>query len=64
MKKGGIILKLSSVMKGVSMGITAGIMTYTIANATSRQKNKIKRSTGKAIKAMGEMIDGVTTIFS
>lgn len=57
-------MKLSSVMKGVSMGVAAGVMTYTLANATSRQKSKVKRSTGKAFKAMGEMIDGVTGLFS
>lgn len=57
-------MKLSSVMKGVSMGIMAGVMTYTISSATSRQKNKIKHSTGKAIKAVGEVIDGVSGIFN
>lgn len=45
------------------MGIAAGMMTYTVSSATSRQKNKIKRGTGKAIKAMGEVIDGVSNIF-
>lgn len=55
-------MKMSSLMKGVSMGIATGVMTYTIANATSRQKNKIKRSTGKAFKAVGEVIDGVSNM--
>lgn len=55
---------MSSVMKGVSVGLATGVMTYTIANATSKQKNKIKRSTGKAIKAVGEVIDGMSNMFS
>ncbi|MBE6837310.1 MAG: hypothetical protein E7509_04865 [Ruminococcus sp.] len=59
-----IIIKLSSIMKGVSMGIMAGAVTYTISSASSRQKNKIKSSTGRAIKAMGDVIDGVTGIFN
>lgn len=57
-------MNVSSVMKGVSMGLATGIMTYTIANATSKQKNKIKHSTGKAIKAVGEVIDGVSNMLS
>jgi len=46
------------------MGIMAGAVTYTISSASSRQKNKIKSSTGRAIKAMGDVIDGVTGIFN
>jgi len=51
-------------MKGVSIGIMAGAVTYTISSATTRQKNKIKHSTGKAIRAMGDVIDGVSNIFN
>lgn len=57
-------MNLSAVMKGVSMGVAAGVMTYTISSASGRQKRKIKHSTGKAIKAMGEVIDGVSNIFN
>lgn len=51
---------MSAVAKGVSMGVAAGVMTYALSNASMHQKKKIKRSTEKAIKAVGDVINGIS----
>ncbi len=54
-----IKMKISSIAKGVSVGLTAGAITYAVANATSREKRRLKSNAGRALHAIGDMVEGI-----
>ncbi len=51
-------MSIGSITKGISIGITAGTIAYAVANSTSREKRRIKSDAGKALHAIGDMIEG------
>ena len=53
-------MNMSSITKGIAMGVAVGAVTYTLSNATKHQKKKMKSSTGKAIRAIGDMVEGIS----
>ena len=55
-------MSISSVAKGVSVGLTAGAIAYAVANATSREKRDLKKSAGRAIRAIGDIVEGIGDI--
>ncbi|MFT3951097.1 MAG: hypothetical protein QM689_03970 [Oscillospiraceae bacterium] len=57
-------MSFSSIVKGVSVGIAAGAATYAIANASGKSKRKVKSGTGRAIKAVGDVIEGLGFMMS
>ncbi|MBP1572507.1 MAG: hypothetical protein IJC65_04875 [Oscillospiraceae bacterium] len=50
-------MKLSSIAKGVAVGMTAGAVAYTVANSSAKEKRKLKSNTARAIKAIGDVMD-------
>ncbi|NLZ45827.1 MAG: hypothetical protein GX896_03960 [Clostridiales bacterium] len=56
-------MNMSAITKGIAMGVAVGAVTYTVSNATKHQKKKMKSSTGKAIKAVGDMVQGISYMF-
>ncbi len=57
-------MKTSSIVKGVSAGLTAGAIVYAIASASKSDKKMLKSKTGKAISAIGEVMDGLSSMMS
>ncbi len=53
-------MKMKSVISGVSMGIAAGTVIYAISEASSREKKMLKSRTGRALRAMGDVVDGIS----
>ncbi len=48
---------VSSVAKGVAAGIAVGTATYMASSAMQNKGKTVRRSAGKAIKAVGSIID-------
>lgn len=51
-------MRISSIAKGVSVGITAGAVAYAVANASSKEKRRMKSNAGRALHAIGDMVEG------
>lgn len=49
-----------SCLKGIAMGVTVGAITYAVSSCSCRSKKKMKKNTGKAIKAIGSVVDGIS----
>lgn len=47
-------------MKGIAIGVTVGAMTYAISNSSTKSRKRMKRNSGKAVRAMGDVIDGIS----
>ncbi|MCI1269602.1 MAG: hypothetical protein LKG21_06860 [Ruminococcus sp.] len=56
-------MDLKSVMKGISIGTAAGVACYTLVVSGSKKKRSIKRNAGKALKAAGNVVDEITSMF-
>lgn len=51
---------MTSALKGVAVGVALGTATYMVTNTMTKGKTKtIKKNAGKAIKAVGTVIDNV-----
>lgn len=50
-------MKISSIAKGIAVGMTAGAVAYTVANSSSKEKRKLKSNTARAIRAIGDVMD-------
>ncbi|MGN0601594.1 MAG: hypothetical protein ACI4I7_02665 [Oscillospiraceae bacterium] len=57
-------MNTSSLVKGISAGLTAGTIVYAISRAGKREKKMLKTRTGKAIQAIGDVMDGISSIMS
>ncbi|MGN0594871.1 MAG: hypothetical protein ACI4I6_06900 [Hominimerdicola sp.] len=55
-------MKMRSLVTGVTMGIAAGTVVYAISGSSSREKRRLKTRTGKALHAMGDVIDGISVM--
>lgn len=53
-------MSISAIAKGITIGLAAGAITYTISNASGKQMKKVKNSAGKAIRAIGDVVDGIS----
>lgn len=53
-------MSASSIVKGVVAGAAAGAVVYAVSNSSARQRKKVKSSTGKAIRAIGNVVDGIS----
>ena len=51
------MVNISSVCKGVAVGMTAGMVTYALTNATKSEKKRLKSNSMKAMKSVGTMMD-------
>ncbi|MBR4555011.1 MAG: hypothetical protein IKO27_05400 [Ruminococcus sp.] len=55
-------MNVSSLVKGISVGLTAGAVAFAVANATSREKRDLKKNAGRALRALGDIVEGVGDI--
>lgn len=53
-----------SIVKGVSMGLAVGAVTYAISSASRGDKRRLKSRTGKAIRAIGDVMDGISMMMN
>ena len=51
-------MKMKSMITGVSMAIAA--VAYAVTEATSSEKKMLKSRTGRAIRAIGDVMDGIS----
>jgi len=51
---------MNSIVKSMALGLTVGAVTYAVTSTSGRQKRKMKSTAGKAIKAIGSAIDGIS----
>ena len=55
-------MNTTSLVKGISAGLAAGAVVYAISCATKREKRMLKSRTGKAVKAIGDVMEGISSI--
>lgn len=53
---------LKSMLRGITVGATVGTACYLLSKANSRQKHDIKKNTTKAMKAVGCVLDDLTSL--
>lgn len=52
---------MSSMVKGIAVGAVVGTATYMMTSNTKRRTaNHLKKNTGKAIKAVGSVIENIS----
>lgn len=57
------MMNVSSIAKGVAVGMTAGVVTYAITNATKGEKRRFRSSTMKAMRSVSSMMDILGAMF-
>lgn len=53
-------MSMGTFIKGMTLGVTVGALTYAVTSTSSKQKRRMKRTANKAIKTVGSVIDGIT----
>ncbi len=53
-------MKMSSVIKGMGVAVTVGAATYAVANTSSRQKKKMKKTVSRVMKKANNFVDGIS----
>ncbi len=56
-------MNISSLVKGIAVGMAMGAVTYAITNASRSQKRHFKSNTVKAVRSVTKMIDGLGAMF-
>lgn len=51
---------MSSVVKGLAAGAIVGTAAYMMTNSKKKTGNKMKRNAGKAMRAVGSVIENVS----
>ncbi|MBQ8741428.1 MAG: hypothetical protein IJY79_07780 [Clostridia bacterium] len=54
---------MMSFMKGVGTGMIAGAAAVVAGKMIMQDKHNVSRGSAKVVKAVGEIVDGVQTIF-
>jgi hypothetical protein len=52
-----------SFLKGMGAGMIAGAAVITVGKMVLKDQKNISKGSAKLVKAVGEMVDGVQTIF-
>ncbi len=47
-------------IKGMSVGLTVGAITYAMTNVTSRQKKRMKKTANNAMRSFSSVIEGIS----
>lgn len=56
--------KTSSLIKGIGVGMVAGAaVTLTAKTLLGEEKHNVTKGSAKVVKAVGEAIDGIQTMF-
>ena len=53
-----------SFLKGMGAGMIAGAAVITVGKMVLKDQKNISKGSAKLVKAVGEMVDGVQTIFN
>lgn len=51
-----------TIAKGLAVGTVAGIAFYGLSRSSMNKRHSIKRNAGKALKAVGSVIDEITSV--
>ncbi|MFA5657949.1 MAG: hypothetical protein WC900_01540 [Oscillospiraceae bacterium] len=51
---------MNPIIKGVTLGVTVGAIAYAMSNTSSKSRRRMKRTAGKAMKAVGSVVDGIS----
>lgn len=51
---------MNPIVKGVTLGVTVGAIAYAMTNTSSKNRRRMKRTAGRAMKAVGSVIDGIS----
>lgn len=54
---------MSSFAKGVAAGMIAGATAAVVGKMVLENNHKLSRGSGKALKAVGDFVDGIHTMF-
>lgn len=55
-------MNMKPIVKGVTVGAAVGAITYMVSQSSPKQKRDFKRTTGKALRAFGSVVDGFTSM--
>ena len=53
----------SSFLKGMGAGMLAGAAAVTVGKVMMSEKHNVSKGSAKMVKAMGDLVEGVQTIF-
>lgn len=54
---------MTSILTGVAATMAVGTAAYLLnSNSSSARKKQLKKKTGQAIQAVGDVVDGITTM--
>ena len=53
-------MNINPVVKGITIGATVGAITYAMSNTSHSKKRRMKKNAGRAMKAVGSVIDGIS----
>lgn len=53
-------MQLKPIITGVSLGIAAGTVAYAVSMSSARERRMLKSRAGRALHAMGDVIDGIS----
>lgn len=56
-------MNISSLCKGIAVGMVVGAATYAVTNASRLKKHRMKSSTIKAVRSVSNMLDGLGSMF-
>ena len=55
--------KTMNFVKGMGIGLTAGVMAAAVGKAVMENKKSVVKKTGKAVKSLGEVVDNISSFF-
>ena len=55
-------MKVKSAVTGITVALAAGTAALAVANASSKEKRSLKYKTGKALHAMGDVMEMISTM--
>lgn len=53
-------MNINPVVKGITIGATVGAITYAMSSTSHSKKRRMKKNAGRAMKAVGSVIDGIS----
>ncbi|MBP1565075.1 MAG: hypothetical protein J6A58_04880 [Oscillospiraceae bacterium] len=53
-------MRVMSIVKGVAAGAAVGTVCYAISNSSKRKRNVLKKNTGKALKSVVDVLNGIS----
>lgn len=57
-------MEYKSIIKGAAVGMLAGTACYMISHSSNKKKKSLKRSTGKALRAIGSAVSCFSSMMS